>query len=683
VKLRAFEDAGTRLIEADSKLFAEDFEAITAKPRAAGTDGDLSIADFVKTKFKEYGLEVTTEEYEVVLPWPLEISVELVSPKAKRFHLGETGFDVDPDSFHALDVPPFNSFSPSGDVIADVVYANYGRPEDLDRLEGLGVSLPGKIALVRYGEGYRGTKVVACENAGMAGVLFYADPAEEGFKKGKPYPNGPWENSTSIQRGCVLMSLGDPLTPGWGAVAGARRLDASEVDLPKIPSTPISFDAALAILKSLAGAPPPEGWKGGLEAEYKVGPGPAKISMHLSMDYRPRRLLNVFGKIEGSAEPEHLVILGAHRDSWGRGATDNGGGQAALLEVARTLKALRDGGFRPRRTILLASWDAEETGLMGSTEWLETRPQKERDTIAAYLNADMIGAGDRFYANASPQLKELIRDVAGETKSVGGETTLLDGIRERLKTRKEVPESHGRLKISNPWSGGSDHWSFVRFAIPCTGHGFFGDNGLYHTGYDTFCALEKFVDPGFRSHLKGSAVWFKLALRIAGAEFIPFDFSEYGDAILDRISEVEDLIKTKNLKPPEGFGFGDLRKAAESFRDEGRRFLEVSEERAESGAGLDDSLLKKVSESLMLVERSFLESAGTPERPTFRHLVYFPGRTGQAAGQAPLPAISGPMLEGNWEETGKEIKLLESALKAGSQRLTAARKLLEPEREKP
>src|SRR5690242_12646558 len=411
----------------DPKLAEQHLKVLTQAPHIAGSPEDKATADYVAEKFRAAGLDTQIVEYRVWMNYPAEVSVDATAPAGLQMH-GPTREHVDGDPFQndPRVVTPYNGMSPSGDVEADVVYANYGSPEDFKKLEDLKVGVRGKIVLVRYGQNFRGVKVYDAQEHGAAGVIIYSDPADDGWKKGDKYPKGPWRPDTGVQRGSVgymFQFPGDPTTPGVASLPSLpdsqRVAPGQSAQLPKIPTTPLSYKDAWPILEHLAGPPSPREWQGSLPFTYHVGPGPAKVKMHLKQDYQFRAIWDVIGRIPGTEHPDEWVVAGNHRDAWVYGAVDPNSGPAAMLEAVHGLGQLLKTGWKPKRTVVIGSWDAEEFGLMGSTEWGEQHAQ-ELANSAAYFNMDVAVAGKKFGASSVPSLKQFIRDVTRVVPSPQG-----------------------------------------------------------------------------------------------------------------------------------------------------------------------------------------------------------------------------------------------------------------------
>src|SRR5579862_7776466 len=413
----------------DPKLAEEHLRILTKDPHMAGTPEDKATAEYVAQKFREAGLETEIVEYTAWFNYPVEISVDLTAPAGVKMH-GPTREHVDGDPFQddPRVVMPFNGMSPSGDVEAEVIYANYGTPDDFDKLAKMNIDVRGKIVLVRYGQNFRGVKVFVAQEHGAAGVIIYSDPFDDGWRRGDKYPVGPWRPDTGVQRGSTGYMFefpGDPTTPGFASVASlpqSKRIPPDQsAQMPKIPVTPLSYHDAWPILQHLGGADSPREWQGALPFTYHVGPGPVRVRMHLKQDYQYRTLWDVIGSVKGSEFPDEWVVGGNHRDAWVYGAVDPNSGTAAMLESVHGLGELLKSGWKPKRTIIFASWDGEEEGLMGSTEWAEEH-ERELEDAAAYFNMDVAVSGSKFGAAAVPSLKQFLRDLTKTVPAAKGGT---------------------------------------------------------------------------------------------------------------------------------------------------------------------------------------------------------------------------------------------------------------------
>jgi len=658
-----------------------DLSALTEEPHLAGTPEDFKTAQFVLQQFRAAGLDAEIVEYHVLLPMPREVKVDLVEPFKRPGPTPEGSEDEDAASTY---VPAFNAYSPSGDVTASVVYANYGLPEDFDRLKSLGVDVAGKIVLVRYGKCFRGVKVHVAEQNHAAGVLIYSDPADDGYRQGAAYPRGPWRPATGVQRGSILYMAGyagDPLTPGVAATQHATRLSRKEqASLPRVPTAPLSYEDAAPILENLTGPVAPPGWQGALPLTYHVGPGATKVHLKLDMDFRTRPIWNVMARIPGAEEPDRWVVLGNHRDAWTYGAVDPSSGTAALLAVARGLGQLLKQGWRPRRTIVLASWDAEEYGLVGSTEWVEEHAEELARHAVAYLNMDAGVSGPHFLAAAVPSLARLIREVTQDVTDPGtGRSVYAVWSDEGGRLRREGGLPYAVLNGSLPpgpdggpvgdLGSGSDYTPFLQhLGIPSLDISFGGSYGVYHSIYDNFEWMQKFGDPTFRYSVAVAQIYGTLALRLANADFLPFDYADYGRALEGYLRDLE--VEMKKSEGGRSLELAQAKSAATRFKFTARLLAARLAWQEEKG-NLDPGRVHAANQALLEVERAFLLDDGLPGRAWFRHAVYAPGvYTGYSA--EVFPGVREAAARQDWKVAAEQLDAVCAAINRGTDVLQRA-----------
>jgi N-acetylated-alpha-linked acidic dipeptidase len=664
----------------DPKLAEQHLRILTQAPHIAGSPEDKQTADYVAQKFREAGLETEIVEYKVWMNYPAQISVDVVSPPTVRMH-GPTRERVEGDPFQddPRIVTPFNGYSPSGEVEADVVYANYGRPEDLKKLKEMGIDPRGKILLVRYGQNFRGVKSFVAQEQGAAGVIIYSDPMDDGWFKGDKYPKGPWRPDTSVQRGSIGFMFevpGDPTTPGIASVPGlpdSQRVAPERApSLGKVPTTPLSYGDAWPILANLAGPESPREWQGALPFTYHVGPGPVRVKMVLKQDYAYRIIWNVVGRIRGSELPEQWVIAGNHRDAWVYGAVDPNSGTAAQLEAARGLGQLLKSGWRPRRTIVLASWDGEEQGLIGSTEWAEQH-ERELASAAAYLNMDVGVGGPNFGASAVPTLKQFIRDIAKAVPSPKG-----GSVYDAWKKQKEEHEAEpARAVVDEGWArrvpvaaaradvpvgdlgSGSDYTAFLQhLGVPSTDISSSGAYGVYHSVFDNFAWFKKFADPEFVYEQQMARLYGLEILRLASADVLPFDYETYGKEVGTYLEAAEK--KAEKRFGPDAPSFAQAKQAARRFRDAGSSISAY-----QKSVPADP---KSLNRRLQQAERALLLPDGLPRRPWFRHAIYAPGEyTGYAA--VVLPGVNEAIDQGDLQRTREQLAAVTAALNRAAEML--------------
>lgn len=596
----------------------------TEKPHMAGTEADYETALYTRDRLREYGIAAELVEYYVWLPYPKETVVEMTKPSSFRASLQEESIPEDKDSVHTGAAPVFNAYSAAADVTAPLVYVNYGLPEDYRRLAELGVSVKGKIAIARYGRAFRGVKAKVAEQQGAVGLLIYSDPADDGYGVGTIYPRGPYRSATSVQRGSVIYTFlyaGDPLTPGVAATKDAQRQRPEQAEsLPKIPVQPLSYRDATPLLQSLSGQRVPQSWQGALTFRYHTGPGPAEVRLKVSPDYQLRKIWNVIGEIKGAVEPEKLVILGNHRDAWVYGAVDPNSGSATLLEVARGLGELLKRGWQPDRTILLASWDAEEFGLIGSTEWVEANAERLSKHAVAYINVDVAVNGPNFAISGVPSLATFAKSVMAEITDPRSGQSVLDAWAQQQRTEKPELSSYANTDLQLGHLGsGSDFTPFLQhIGVPALDMGFNGPYGVYHSIYDSYTWMERFGDPTFSYHVTLARLWGLMTIRLASQPLLPFDYSNYGLQIEKFLDNIERDARLARI----ALDLGELRKATKEFRQAAIKYgLTIASARNTKNS----ASLKAINERLMSVERAFIVKEGLPLRPWYRHVVYAPG----------------------------------------------------------
>lgn len=632
------------------------------EPHMAGTPRDLELAEWTRDRFRQYGLEdVQITTHEVLLPWPEEVSVELTAPRAWRATMREEPVDGDKYTQVAPAVAglPYHAYAASGDVTAPVVYAGSGNPADYDRLAAAGIEIRGKIALVRYSVpySYRGFKALTAQQRGAAGLLIYSDPADDGFAKGKVYPEGPWGPPSHIQRGGIVFDFlvpGDPLTPGWASVPGAKRIDRTEaVSLPKIVSAPLSYADARVILEAMGGPEAPPEWKGALPITYRMG-GEATVRMRVRSDDAVRPIWTVTGRIRGREDPEREVIVGNHRDAWIYGGVDPSSGSAALMELARTLGALKAGGWRPRRSIVFASWDAEEFTLTSSTEWGEQHAERLRERAVAYLNVDSAASGPRFAASAVPALNQVLAEAARVVRDPDLKVSIAEAKRERRPTEAgSLPTGSGDALVDNRLGSGSDYTVFLNhLGIPVADLSFDGPYGVYHSIYDNHNWVATIGDPGFRYHVALVQLWGVAAMRLAEAGVVPLDYAPYASAIAGFAAEVERTAAKSGLD-----GFADLRAAVDEMAAAAQALNDARSTALRTG---NAAAARAIDAKLLRVERALLDPSGIPGRLWYRHQIYAPKHT-----YAPelLPGVAEALRDGDEPRARAQLRVLAGAIR--------------------
>ena len=663
-------EARFRAIPSAENLRAYD-QLLSARPHHVGSPYGKKVAEWLLARFKEWGWDARIETFQVLFPTPKERLVELVEPSLYVARLQELAVPEDPASNqHDEQLPTYNAFSADGDVTAPLVYVNYGVPEDYEQLERLGISVEGAIVIARYGASWRGIKPKVAAERGAVGCLIYSDPREDGYFQGEVFPLGPYRPPHGVQRGSVLdMPLypGDPLTPGVGATAGAKRLPLSEArTIARIPVLPLSYADAQPLLAALKGPVAPAPWRGALPITYRVGPGPAKVHLRVKSNWDLKPAHDVVARLTGSTHPNEWIVRGNHHDAWVNGADDPATGLAAMLEEARAFGELLKQGWKPRRTLVYCAWDAEEPALLGSTEWAETHAEELRRHGVAYINTDSTGRGF-LRAEGSHTLEKFLSEVARDiqdpdTRMSAFERARLARIASASAQERQEIRQRPDLRIGALGSG-SDYTVFTHhLGIPSLNlaYGGLDGSGIYHSIHDSFYWYTHFADSDFRYVRATAQTAGTTVMRLAGAEVLPFDFTNLADTVRRYVGELEKLLKDRRAEveernrqieegvfvaiadprkklvppateaaPPE-LDFAPLTRAVEALERAAERY-----EKALAGASLRsaDSLNGKLIEA----ERRLTDPAGLPGRPWFNHLIYAPGLyTGYSAKTLPL-----------------------------------------------
>jgi N-acetylated-alpha-linked acidic dipeptidase len=641
---------------------------LTRTPHLAGTEGNARVADYLAAEYRRAGFEVAMPTYDVLLSYPKSAKIEIVGEPGVALGRGEPPISSDPDTAIPEAALPWNAYAPSAEVVAPVVYVNRGSAEDYDRLAALGVDVRGKIALARYFGGYRGGKSLEAEKRGVLAILVYSDPIDDGWFQGPVYPGGPWGPSSHFQRGANVYDFivpGDPLTPGWASTRDARRIPIAESEiLPKMPMMPLSGRDAAEILKRLEGPAVPESsWQGlAMPETFRVGPGPFRLRLKIENTRETRTIRNVIATLRGTDEPNRIVLLSNHYDAWVYGAVDPSSGTAALLSLGRALGALAAQGLRPRRTIVIAAWDAEEYTLTGSTEWGEENEKDLKKNAVVCINVDEATHGPHFSPSASPLLFTAIREAARDLPDPGAPgKSLADTWRENagfIGVQSYATAAGGRedLPVSILGSGSDYTVFFNHLGVASTDLLFDGPYGVYHSVYDTYEWMATQGDPGFRYHAAMARYAGLLALRFANADILPFDGAAYGLEIARYAEEVARLPGAQSLGKP----LADLAAKARAWSDACAAAQKAIAARVASGR-LPNSYVQASNAWLLSLERAVLDGAGIPGRPWFRHLIYAPLPSYKAE---TLPAIREAIVEGRTEAAVPQIQRLSDKLSA-------------------
>jgi N-acetylated-alpha-linked acidic dipeptidase len=700
----------------DSDLSAADLRAwmqqMSSEPNQVGSAHDKANAEFELAKFREWGWDASIETFSVLYPTPREVSVELVAPAHFTARLTEPPVEGDTTSVLIKDeLPAYNVYGADGDVTAELVYANQGMPDDYTELERQGVSVKGRIVLTRYGGGWRGLKPKLAYEHGALGCLIYSDPRDDGYGAGDTYPKGGFRPPDGVQRGSVqdlVLYSGDPLTPGVGAVPGAKRLPLKDAKtLLKIPVLPISYAAAEPLLAALGGRVAPAGWRGGLPLTYHIGPGPAMVHMKVLSDWNQKTIYDVVATLRGAREPDRWIIRGNHHDAWVFGATDPLAGQVALMAEARAIGTLVKAGWRPRRTLVYASWDGEEPGLLGSTEWAETHAAELRTKAILYVNSDTNGRG-YLGVGGGHALQHFASEAARDVKDPETGASVLS--RALAKGRIAGYEGSGPANSSadlelGALGSGSDFTPFLQhLGVDSLDLGFEGEveYGVYHSAYDSFDHFRRFVDPTFEYGVALAKVAGRVMLRAAEAQLLPANETDFAESIAGYDEELHKLadgmrLKTQELAklldedvyrlatdpqkpraaPPRTadvpyLHFADLDNAVANLERSAKSFDKEYARLAVAGDdGGSAAARERLNATLASLEQSLTDPQGLPGREWYQHLVYAPGRfTGY--GVKTLPGVREAIEERHWDEANRNIGVVSRALNAYSARLDRA-----------
>jgi N-acetylated-alpha-linked acidic dipeptidase len=654
----------------DAKLAGQHLKTLTSKPHMAATKEDYETAQYVAQKFKAAGLETEIVPYRVLLNQPRKVSFEAHSDIGTLLASGPTPEHVSDDPYQndPRVVMPFNGSSGSGDVTGEVVYANYGRLEDFDQLAAQHIDLHGKIVLVRYGANFRGVKVYIAEQRGAAGVLIYSDPYDDGYFKGDAYPNGPWRPETGVQRGSVQYLFkypGDPQTPGVASTTDlpdSARMDPMKTgNQPAIISVPISYHDAAPILEALKGPSVPKGWQGALPFSYHLGGSGASVHLVSDQDYQVRTIWDVIGKIPSTQHPDDWVVVGNHRDAWVYGAVDPNSGTAAMLEAVHGFGALLKSGWKPKRTIVFGSWDAEEEGLIGSTEWTEQHVQALQHAVA-YFNVDVAVAGTDFGAEAVPSLKQFVREVAKQVSSPKGGTVYDQWKLSSVGEMADASTGHAPHAVSTSedipvgdLGSGSDFTPFLQHVgVPSTDIGSHGDYGVYHSVFDNYAWYVQNADPTFVYLQEMARVLGLEALHMADTDVLPYDYVTYAQEIAGYLDTAQ------KRKAASSLDFAQAQAAA-------ARFLRAAQavRTRQLSASANPA---KLNATLRAAETAFIADGGLPNRPWYKHTIYAPGEfTGYAA--VVIPGVNEAIDAKNPTLAAQQLVVLTQSLNQAAQTL--------------
>jgi N-acetylated-alpha-linked acidic dipeptidase len=699
----------------DAELSAADLrgwmQQMASEPNHVGSAHDKANAEFQLKKFLEWGWEASIETYSVLYPTPREVAVELVAPTRFTARLTEPPIAGDSSSSKTKDeLPAYNVYGADGDVTAELVYVNHGMPDDYNELERRGVNVKGRIVLTRYGGGWRGLKPKLAYEHGAVGCLIYSDPRDDGYGMGDAYPKGGYRPRDGVQRGSVqdlTMYSGDPLTPGVGATPGAKRLAIKDAKtILKIPVLPISYAAAEPLLAALGGGVAPEGWRGGLPLTYHVGPGPAKVHLKVLSDWGQKTIYDVIAKIRGSDQPDRWIVRGNHHDGWVFGATDPLAGQVALMAEAKAIGKLLKDGWRPHRTLVYASWDGEEPGLLGSTEWAETHADELKSKAVLYINSDTNGRG-YLDVSGSHALQHFASEAARDVKDPETGASVLARAVARERVANYDAGGHGEVSADlklGALGSGSDFTPFLQhLGVNSLNLGFEGetDYGVYHSAYDTFDHFRRFVDPSFEYGVALAKVAGRLVLRSAQGELLPAKESDFAATVAgfdEELHKLADGMRAKThelsnllddgayrlaadpakprMPPPRAaevpyLNFAELDNAVEKLKESAASFdREYTSLSATEDASFNPQR-ERLNAVLTSLEQTLTDPQGLPGREWYQHMLYAPGLyTGY--GVKTLPGIREAIEERRWEEANRYIGVVSRAINAYSARLDGA-----------
>ena len=698
----------------DSNLSSENIgktiKELTLRPHYLGSPGSKEVAENLLAKFKSYGWDAEISTYQVLFPSPKVRILEMTAPTKYKAVLKEPAYKEDATSGHPDQLPSYNAWSADGDVSAELVFVNFGLPEDYLTLEKLGIDVKGKIVIARYGRSWRGIKPKVAQEHGAIGCIIYSDPKEDGYYQGDVYPKGSFKNEFGVQRGSIMDMViypGDPLTPFIGATPNAKRLAREDAEnLLKIPVLPISYHDAQPLLESLGGPVAPEDWRGALPITYHIGPGKTSVRLKLEFDWKIVPAYNVIAKIKGSEFPDEWIVRGNHHDAWNPGANDPISGIASMMEEAKSIGELVKNGYKPKRTLVYCAWDAEEPGLIGSTEWVEDHVAELKQKAVVYINSDGNGRGF-LSAGGSHGLESMVDGIAKDVIDPQTNVSIYD----RLKAREVVSAGSDKARKDNmakktmsisALGSGSDYSSFLQHAgIPSLNIAFGGENagGEYHTAYDSYDYYSRFGDPGFNYGRALSQTIGRAVLRMADASTLPFEFKNLHKTISSYVTEMismTDQMRESTAVYNQVISGNNHQLAADPAKPEKLPVaksevpfidfsaLQNSLVRLESSAtslseriakgNIPGTSLKALNEALYQAEQSLLTKDGLPRRPWYKHTIYAPGfYTGY--GVKTMPGVREAIEQRDWKEAQEQIKIAADAISRLAEHLTNATKL--------
>ncbi len=705
----------------DSHLSPADMKArlerLSARPHHVGSPYDKENAEFILSQYKTWGLDARIEEFSALFPTPKTRLLEMISPVRYTAVLKEAPLKEDGTSGQVAEqLATYNAYSIDGDVTADLIYVNYGVVSDYEELERMGIDVRGKIVITRYGGSWRGIKPKLAAEHGAIGCLIYSDPKDDGFYVGDVYPKGAWRNEFGVQRGSVVdmpVYPGDPSTPFVGATPGVRRLSVKDIKvLTKIPVLPISYRDALPLLQSLTGPVAPDHWKGALPLTYHVGPGPAKVHLKLEFNWDIKPIFDVIAMIRGSVYPDQWIIRGNHHDGWVNGAEDPLSGQVATMEEGKALGELARSGWRPKRTIVYCAWDGEEPGLIGSTEWVETHADELRQKAVAYINSDSNGRGF-FFVEGSHTLQHFINDVARDVTDPEKHISVWQRARaarllagspgEKMSIRSAKDLEIGALGSGSDFTPFLQHIGIASLNI---GYGGESEGGAYHSIYDSFDHFMRFGDPTFAYEVALAQTGGHAVIRLADADILPFNFSDFAETVSGYLGQVKALTQTmrdetleldrelqdhvfadvadpaKTFRAPEAqdpvpyLNFAPLENAVSTLRKSAEEYRKAGHDLEESGRKPAADQLLRLNEIIFRTERALTKPEGLKGRPWFIHEIYAPGLyTGY--GVMTLPGVREAIERRQWDEADRQMIVVGKTLEAYSLEIRQATAILQ------
>ena len=662
--------ARERALEANTAAHASadttraESHALSSTTHIAGTPAQARTRDYVIAAMKSWGMETEVRTYDIWMPHTTQMQVWRIAPDTLALNLAEGGVPADSTSWNEPEAVIANGYSGTGDVSGQVVYVNYGLIEDYAQLDSMGVSVKGKIAVARYGRSFRGIKAREAEKRGALGLIIYSDPAEDGFTRGDVYPKGPMRPPQGVQRGSVMNDDGDPSTPGYPSKPGAPRIPVGQMRVPHIPVIPMSYGNAALLLRGLGGASIPQSWQGGLPFRYHAGPGPVAAHLIVHSDTATaayKKIWDTFGIVRGTELPDQIVMIGGHRDAWGPGTFDNVAGTVSVLEAARMTMLEVKAGHRPKRTIIFATWDAEEWGLIGSTEYVEDDSLRLQKGGVAYFNQDTPASGPFIGGGGSPSLRPMLRDVMAHTADPSGGGTVY----QVWQRQAHVPDSTAP-QMGAP-GGGSDFAGFYNhLGIPIADWGFGGASGVYHSLYDSYHWMATFGDTSYRYHATAAKIGAAMVLRLANADILPYDYQEFANTMRGYLPALDSaLVKSGTPRADSA-----LATAVGKMSAAAARFAAARDAALAKGAPSKETAAR-ANAALLQVERALARPQGLRTRPWFRNLIYAADEDNGYANII-FPSIREAMRSGDKTLSAREIADLAARFDAAATALDQA-----------